>query len=50
MTKCRLYFNAYNIATWSSDIPDGLDPEKPMGYCWWYPKTRTYTFGINIGF
>ena len=50
MTKCRLYFSAYNVATWSSDIPDGLDPEKPMAFCWWYPKTRTYTFGINIGF
>lgn len=50
MTKCRIYFSAYNIKTWSSDIPDGLDPEKPMGFCWWYPKTRTYTFGINIGF
>ena len=50
MTKCRIYFNAYNMATWSSKIPDGLDPEKPMGFCWWYPKTRTYTFGINIGF
>ena len=50
MTKCRIYFNAYNMATWSSKIQDGLDPEKPMGFCWWYPKTRTYTFGINIGF
>lgn len=49
MTKCRIYFNAYNLCTWSH-LPDGVDPEKPMSYCWWYPKTRTYTFGINIGF
>lgn len=49
MTKCRLYFSAYNVATFS-DLPDGVDPEKPMSYCWWYPKTRTFTFGINVGF
>ena len=49
MTKCRIYFSAYNVATFS-DLPDGVDPEKPMSYCWWYPKTRSYTFGINIGF
>lgn len=49
LTKCRLYFSGYNLCTWSS-IPDGCDPEKPMSYVWWYPKTRTFTFGINIGF
>ncbi len=49
LTKCRLYFNGYNLYTWSG-VPDGLDPEKPMSYCWWYPKTRTFTFGINVGF
>lgn len=49
MTKCRFYFNGYNLTTWS-DMPDGVDPEKPMSYCWWYPKTRTFTFGVNIGF
>lgn len=49
LTKCRLYFSGYNLCTWSS-IPDGLDPEKPMSYCWWYPKTRSFTFGINVGF
>ncbi len=49
LTKCRFYFNGYNLYTWSS-VPDGLDPEKPMSYCWWYPKTRTFTFGVNIGF
>lgn len=49
MTKCRFYFSAYNIATFSH-LPSGVDPEKPMSYCWWYPKTRTFTFGVNIGF
>jgi TonB-linked SusC/RagA family outer membrane protein len=49
LTKCRLYFSGYNLTTWSS-LPDGVDPEKPMSYCWWYPKTRTFTFGVNIGF
>lgn len=49
LTKCRLYFSGYNLCTWSS-VPDGLDPEKPMSYCWWYPKTRSFTFGINVGF
>ncbi len=49
LTKCRIYFSGYNLCTWSS-LPDGLDPEKPMSYCWWYPKTRTFSFGINIGF
>lgn len=49
MTNCRVYFNAYNVCNWSH-LPKGLDPEKPMSYCWWYPKTRSFNFGINIGF
>lgn len=49
MTKCRFYFSGYNLYTWSG-LPDGVDPEKPMSYVWWYPKTRTFTFGVNIGF
>jgi TonB-linked SusC/RagA family outer membrane protein len=49
LTKCRFYFSGYNLTTWSS-LPDGVDPEKPMSYCWWYPKTRTFTFGVNLGF
>ena len=49
MTKCRLYFSGYNLQNWS-DLPKGVDPEKPMSYCWWYPKTRSFTFGVNLGF
>ncbi|SHF50456.1 TonB-linked outer membrane protein, SusC/RagA family [Bacteroides luti] len=49
MTKCRFYFSGYNLYNWS-DLPNNVDPEKPMSYCWWYPKTRSFTFGVNIGF
>jgi len=49
MTKCRVYFSGYNLYNWSN-LPKDLDPEKPMSYCWWYPKTRTFSFGININF
>lgn len=49
MTKCRFYLSCYNVHTWSH-LPKGVDPEKPMSYCWWYPKTRTFSFGVNIGF
>lgn len=49
MTKCRFYFTGYNLFNWSG-LPDDCDPEKPMGYVWWYPKTRSFSFGVNIGF
>ncbi len=49
MSKCRFYFSAYNVFNWSS-LPDGMDPEKPMSYCWWYPKTRIFNFGLQVEF
>ncbi len=49
MTKCRIYVQGYNLKNWSN-LPDGVDPEKPMSYCWWYPKTRSYSIGLNIAF
>lgn len=49
MSQCRFYFSAYNIANWSH-LPKGMDPEKPMSYCWWYPKTRTFNFGVHVTF
>ncbi len=49
MTRCRFYFSAYNVATWSH-LPKDMDPERPMSYCWWYPKTRIFNFGINLSF
>lgn len=49
LTKCRIYFSGYNLYNWSH-LPKGLDPEKPMSYVWWYPKTRSFSFGINVSF
>lgn len=49
MTKCRFYFNGYNLWTWSH-LPDGFDPENPTNYLWAYPKTKSFTVGVNIGF
>ena len=49
MTKCRIYVSGYNLKNWSH-LPKGMDPEKPMSYCWWYPKTRIFNIGVNIGF
>ncbi|WP_205461952.1 SusC/RagA family TonB-linked outer membrane protein [Mangrovibacterium lignilyticum] len=49
MTQCRIYFSGYNLHTFSN-LPDGVDPEKPMSYVWWYPKTRTFSMGVKIGF
>ena len=49
MTECRIYFSGYNLHTFS-DLPDNVDPEKPMSYVWWYPKTRSFSLGVKIGF
>ncbi len=49
MTKCRVYFSGYNLVTWS-DFENGFDPENPTNYIWAYPKTRTFSFGVNVGF
>ena len=49
MSQCRFYFSAYNICNWSH-LPKGMDPEKPMSYCWWYPKTRIFNFGLHVEF
>lgn len=49
MSQCRFYFSGYNLFNWSH-LPKGMDPEKPMSYCWWYPKTRIFNFGVHITF
>ena len=49
LTKCRFYFSGYNLCTWSH-LPKGFDPEKPTSYLWWYPKTKSFSVGINIFF
>lgn len=49
LTKCRFYFSGYNLCNWSN-LPDSFDPENPTNYIWAYPKTRSFSFGVNIGF
>jgi TonB-linked SusC/RagA family outer membrane protein len=49
MTRCRVYFSGYNLFTWSH-LPKGFDPESPTSYIWGYPKTKSFSVGINIGF
>ena len=49
MTKCRVYFSGYNLWNWSH-FDNGFDPENPLNYIWAYPKTKSFSFGINIGF
>ena len=49
MTQCRIYLSGYNLHTFS-DLPDNVDPEKPMSFVWWYPKTRSFSVGVKIGF
>ncbi len=49
LTKLRVYFSAYNIATFSH-FDNGFDPENPTNYIWAYPKTKTFSFGVNVSF
>jgi len=49
MTKLRVYFSGYNLANWSH-LGDGFDPENPQNYIWTYPKTKSFTFGLNVSF
>lgn len=49
LSKCRFYFSGYNLYNWSH-LPKGFDPEKPMSYVWWYPKTRSFSVGVNVAF
>lgn len=49
LEKCRIYFSGYNLKTWSH-FDNGFDPENPTNYLWAYPKTKTFSMGINIGF
>ncbi|MDR0541315.1 MAG: SusC/RagA family TonB-linked outer membrane protein, partial [Dysgonamonadaceae bacterium] len=49
MSKFRVYFSGYNLQTWSH-LPKGFDPENPTNYIWAYPKTKSFSIGVNIGF
>lgn len=49
LSECRIYLSGYNLMYKSFDLPKDVDPEKPMSYLWWYPKTRTFSVGVRIG-
>ncbi len=49
ITKCRFYFSGYNLYNWSN-FDNGFDPESPLNYIWAYPKTKSFSFGVNLGF
>lgn len=49
LTQCRFYFNGYNLCNWSH-LPSGFDPENPQSYVWNYPKTKSFSFGVNVSF
>jgi TonB-linked SusC/RagA family outer membrane protein len=48
LSQLRFYVSGYNLYTW--DYIKVLDPESPMSYIWQYPKTRTFSMGVNVGF
>lgn len=49
MTECRVYFSGYNLFNWSH-LPKGFDPENPTNYLWAYPKTKSFSVGVNLVF
>lgn len=49
ISRCRIYFSGYNLYNWSH-FENGFDPENPTNYIWAYPKTKSFSFGVNLGF
>lgn len=49
LTQCRFYFSGYNLYNWS-DFENGFDPENPLNYIWNYPKTKSFSVGVNLAF
>lgn len=47
LSQCRFYARGYNLYNWS-EFSNGFDPESPLNYLWAYPKTRSFSFGINV--
>lgn len=55
-SQARLYFQAQNLVTFTKY--DGMDPEIGYGTSSWvsgidvgfYPRSRTFLFGVNLGF
>jgi hypothetical protein len=50
ISECRFYFSGYNLMYYAKNLPKDVDPEKPMSYLWWYPKTKSYSLGIRLSF
>ena len=56
LSNCRLYFQIQNLVTFTKY--DGMDPEIGYGTQPWvsgidvgyYPRPRTFLFGVNLGF
>lgn len=56
ISNCRLYFQVQNLVTFTKY--DGMDPEIGYGTSAWvsgvdlgfYPRSRTYLFGVNLSF
>lgn len=56
LSNCRLYFQVQNLVTFTKY--DGMDPEIGYGTSSWvsgvdlgfYPRSRTYLFGVNLSF
>lgn len=49
ISSCRVYFSGYNLCNWSH-FSKGFDPEEPTNYVWAYPKTMSFSFGVNLMF
>lgn len=55
MTRCRFYATGYNLFTWTSykgydpevNIGEGISPNQDYNM---YPRSRTYTFGVQVSF
>jgi TonB-linked SusC/RagA family outer membrane protein len=56
LSNCRFYFQVQNLVTFTKY--DGMDPEVGYGTASWvsgvdlgfYPRSRTYLFGVNLSF
>ena len=56
LSNCRVYFQVQNLVTFTKY--DGMDPEIGYGTSDWvsgidvgyYPRPRTFLFGVNLGF
>ncbi|SEM41519.1 TonB-linked outer membrane protein, SusC/RagA family [bacterium A37T11] len=49
LRKLRIYCSGYNLYNWSN-FENGFDPESPLNYIWAYPKTKSFSVGLNVGF